>query len=168
MIVLACQFLIGLVFVAAVAGKVTGYRAFVESVRDLGLEPATRVAAAVLAAETAVAGLVAVAPRAGFVVAAILLLAFAGAVVRSLRHGGGRPCRCFGRSTMPLDWHHVWRNAFLIAVAVVGGLTTPSAVSPATAAEAAVIGLMAGGLVVSLDDLRFLFAGPGDATRTPR
>lgn len=159
--VVACQFLIGLVFVAAVLGKATDYPAFVTSVGDLGFRPAAPIAALVLAGEIGVAGLVAVLPAAGFPLAILLLLAFAVAIARALRRGQAKPCRCFGRSSAPLGRHHVWRNAFLIAVAALGALgtlATPGPVSPAAGVLAAVAGLVAGGLIVMLDDLRFLFA----------
>ncbi len=158
MFVVACQFLIGLVFVAAVLGKVTGYQDFVDSVRDMGLQPVAPIAALVLLGEIAVVGLIVVLPSAGFTLAALMLLGFAVAVLLSLRRGNTKPCRCFGRSTTPLGRHHVWRNAFLTAIAMLGALAGPAAVSPAVAVVAAVAGLVVGGLVVMLDDLRFLFA----------
>lgn len=157
MFVIGCQFLIGLVFVAAVLGKVTGYPAFVNSVADMGLRPAAPIAAIVLLGEVAIVALVVGVPSAGFALAAVMLLAFAVAVALSLRRGNAKPCRCFGRSTTPLGWHHVWRNAFLIAIAVLGALATPATTGLAVAAVAAVAGLVAGALVVMLDDLRFLF-----------
>lgn len=158
MIVVGCQFLIGLVFVAAVLGKVTDYPAFAGSVRDLGFRPAAPIAALVVAGEIAVVGLVVVLPPAGFALAALLLLAFAVAVAASLRRGNTRPCRCFGRSTTPLGRHHVWRNVLLIAIATLGALAAPAPSDPAAAVVAAVAGLVGGGLVVMLDDLRFLVA----------
>ena len=45
MVIVGCQFLIGVVFVAAVLGKVTGYPAFVDSVADMGFKPAAPIAA---------------------------------------------------------------------------------------------------------------------------
>jgi len=157
MIVIGCQFLIGLVFVAAVIGKVTGYPAFVNSVADMGFRPAAPIAAIVLLGEISIVGLVVGLPSAGFALAALMLLAFAAAIALSLRRGNAKPCRCFGRSTTSLGWHHVWRNVFLIAIAVLGVLAGPGTVSLAVAAVAAVAGLVAGALVVMLDDLRFLF-----------
>jgi len=158
MIVVACQFLIGLVFVAAVLGKVTDYPAFVGSVRDLGFRPAAPTAALVVVGEIAIVGLVVALPRAGFALAALMLLAFAVAIAVALRRGNTEPCRCFGPSTTPLGWHHVGRNVLLIAVATLGVLATPAAANPAAAAVAAAAGLVVGGLVVRLDDLRFLVA----------
>ena len=158
MFVVGCQFLIGLVFVAAVIGKVTGYRIFVDSIRDMGFRPAAPIAAVVLLGEIAVVALVVFVPPDGFDLAALMLLAFAVAIALSLRRGNTKPCRCFGRSTTPLGRHHVWRNVFLIAIAVLGALAAPGTVSPAVAVVAAVAGLIVGGLVVMLDDLRVLFA----------
>jgi uncharacterized membrane protein YphA (DoxX/SURF4 family) len=165
MFVVAAQFLIGLVFVAAVLGKATDYPAFVASVGDLRLRPAAPLAALVLAGEIGVVALLAIRPAAGFGLAALLLAAFAVAITGALRRGDTKPCRCFGRSTTPLGRHHVWRNAFLIAVAALGALATAvpadlataGPAGPAVAVLAAVAGLIAGGLIVMLDDLRFLF-----------
>jgi hypothetical protein len=157
MVVLGCQFLLGLVFAAAVAGKVTGYRAFVGSVEDMGFRPAAPIAALVLLGEIAVVALVVTVPPAGFALAALILVTFAAAIVLSLRRGNTKPCRCFGRSTTPLGRHHVWRNVLLIAVAMLGALAEPGTAGPAVAVLAAVAGVIAGTLVVMLDDLRFLF-----------
>jgi len=158
MIVIGCQFLIGLVFAAAVLGKVSDYPAFAGSVRDLGFRPAAPAAALVLAGEVAIVGLVLALPRAGFALAGLMLLTFAVAIAVSLRRGNTTPCRCFGRSTTPLGRQHVWRNVLLTAIATIGALAPPAAANPAATAVAAVAGLVAGVLVVMLDDLRFLFA----------
>jgi uncharacterized membrane protein YphA (DoxX/SURF4 family) len=158
MVIVGCQFLIGVVFVAAVLGKVTGYPAFVDSVADMGFKPAAPIAALVLLGEVAVVALLVGVPVAGFALAALLLLAFAVGIVLSLRRGNSRPCRCFGRSTTALGRQHVWRNVFLIAVALLGALTGPAPAGPAVAVLAAVTGLVVGGLIVLLDDLRFLLA----------
>lgn len=157
MAVVACQALIALVFLVAVAGKVTDYRAFVDSVRDLGFRPAAPIAPVVLAGEIAVTGLAVVLPRAGFALAAVMLVAFAAAIARALRRGAVRPCRCFGRSATPLARAHVWRNVLLAAVASAGAVAPAGTPGLGFTLEAAVAGLVAGALVVRLDDLRHLF-----------
>jgi hypothetical protein len=124
----------------------------------MGFRPAAGIAPVVLLGEAAATVLVVTAPRAGFALAAALLLAFAAAIARALRRGDTRPCRCFGRSTTPLARHHIWRNLLLTAVALAGALAPAGAPGVALTVEAAAAGLVVGALTVMLDDLRFLFA----------
>ncbi|MFC0032654.1 MauE/DoxX family redox-associated membrane protein [Micromonospora chaiyaphumensis] len=162
---IGCRVLLGTVLLAAAAGKVSGraaYREFTRSVRDLGYRPAGPLAAAVVAAEFAAVVLLAVFPPAGFLCAAALLLAFTVAVATNLRRGGGT-CRCFGRTAAPLGRHHVWRNLALIGCAVAGALAPAGPVRPGGAILAAAVALLAGVLVVMLDDLRYLFGGSARA-----
>lgn len=50
--------------------------------------------------------------------AGALLVAFTVLVLRRLRDGSRPPCACFGlRSSQPLGWRHVVRNAGLIVLA---------------------------------------------------
>ncbi|MEV4267839.1 MauE/DoxX family redox-associated membrane protein [Micromonospora aurantiaca] len=162
---IGCRVLLGTVLLAAAVGKVSGrdaYREFTRSVRDMGFRPAGPLAAAVVAAEFTAVVLLAVFPLAGFLASGALLLAFTAAIVANLRRGGGT-CRCFGRTAAPLGWHHVWRNAFLVACAVAGALAPAGAVRPGEAVLAGAAALAVGVLVVMLDELRYLF---GAASRT--
>ncbi|MFE9691889.1 MauE/DoxX family redox-associated membrane protein [Micromonospora sp. NPDC005806] len=163
---LGCRVLLGVVFLAAAVGKVSGraaYRAFTGSVRDLGYRPSGPIAAAVVATEFAAVTLLALVPLAGFAVAAALLLAFAVAITANLRRDAAATCRCFGRAAAPLGRHHVWRNAFLIACAAAGAFAPAGPVRPEGAVLAVAGGLVAGALVVMLDDLRYLFGASSRA-----
>ncbi|GAB2921939.1 methylamine utilization protein MauE [Micromonospora polyrhachis] len=156
---IGCRVLLGLVLLAAAVGKVSGraaYREFTRSVRDMGFRPAGPLAAAVITAEFTAVVLLAVSPLAGFLVSAALLLVFTTAIVMNLRRGGGT-CRCFGRTAAPLGWHHVWRNVFLVGCAIVGMLAPTGPVRPGETVLAVAGALVAGLLVVMLDDLRYLF-----------
>ncbi|MEU9738990.1 MauE/DoxX family redox-associated membrane protein [Micromonospora chersina] len=156
---IACRVLLGTVLLAAAVGKVSGrdaYREFTRSVRDMGYRPAGPLAAAVVAAEFTAVVLLAVIPRAGFLLSAALLLAFTVAVATNLRRAGAT-CRCFGRTAAPLGRHHVWRNAFLVGCAIAGALAPAGPVRPGEAVLAVAGGLLTGVLVVMMDDLRFLF-----------
>ncbi|MEV6522568.1 MauE/DoxX family redox-associated membrane protein [Longispora sp. NPDC051575] len=173
---LAARCLLGLVFLASVSTKVTGpaaYGAFVRSVRRMRLFPpalVAPVAAVVVVAEAAIVVLVAVptvaTALAGFAVAAGLLLAFAGGIALTVRRGTSTTCRCFGASTVPLGPAHVVRNLLLVAVAVVGGAAVLSGGSLRLGESlvAAVAGLVVGGLVTVMDDIRGLFR-PTPASR---
>ncbi|GAA1378227.1 MauE/DoxX family redox-associated membrane protein [Catellatospora chokoriensis] len=157
---IGAQALLGLVFLAAVVGKISSratYRAFTGSVREMGFRPAGPLAALVVAAESATVALVLLYRPAGFALAALLLLAFAAAIVAGLRRAGTATCRCFGRTAVPLGHHHVWRNALLIGCAAVGAFAPTGPVRVEAAALAVGCGLVAGALIVMLDDLRYLF-----------
>src|SRR5688500_13343273 len=114
----ACQGLLTVVFLAAAAGKLRGgqaLRAAASSLSDPELvrrEHALGVAAALAAAEAAVAALVAVpATRAvGFAASAALLAVLATGVAVVLARGTARPCHCFGGTTTTLSTRHLVRN----------------------------------------------------------
>ncbi|MBB5874162.1 formate/nitrite transporter FocA (FNT family) [Allocatelliglobosispora scoriae] len=168
-VAVACRVVLAVVFVVAAVGKLSGraaYRDFVSSLRQMRVVPsrwAGPLAGIAVAVEVAVVVLLAVprdvAAAAGFVLAAGLLAVFAGAIGLSLRRGNTQPCRCFGRSATPLGRHHVIRNVFLIAIAVLGAVAAGSggAVLLGPALVAALAGLIVGGLVAALDDLLYLF-----------
>lgn len=173
-VAIACRALLGVVFLLAVVSKLSGRRAFaefVQSFRAMRVVPeaaVTPLAWLTVAGEATAAVLLAVPVRAaglaGFSLAAILLAAFGGAIVISLRHGNSQPCRCFGRSATPLGRLHVWRNVLLVFAALIGTIaTTIPADSPVTVAPALVAvfaGLVLGAVVVALDDIAYLFAKP--------
>ncbi|MEU7133662.1 MauE/DoxX family redox-associated membrane protein [Streptomyces sp. NPDC046261] len=181
----AIRCLIGGMFLISAAGKLAGARAFgafADSLRDMRLFPAARVrplAVLVVAAECLVCVLLAVPVRpvaaVGFVVAAGLLLAFAGAVAVVAARGTRTSCRCFGTSSVPLGPRHVVRNVLLAAVAAAGAAATRATghTRPAGLVLAALAGLLLGGLVAVLDDILGLFQSldtPGAAVtaRGPR
>jgi hypothetical protein len=164
----AAQAMIAVVFIAAVWGKgrsKTAFGSFVDSLRDMTMirRPwSARLAALTLAAEIA-AVILLVTPsaqltRLGFGLSALMLLAFAGAIVTSLMRGNKEPCQCFGRSTTPLGWHHVLRNLFLVAVSVTalfGVHSGPFDLGYTVIAVAG--GAVLGVLVTAIDDIAYLF-----------
>ncbi|GAA2707927.1 MauE/DoxX family redox-associated membrane protein [Micromonospora olivasterospora] len=164
--------LLAVVFVTALAGKVSGrasYTAFVRSLRQMDAVPVSVLrpaAAATVAAEAAVVLLLLCPARwsgtAGSALAGLLLAAFTVGVARTVRRGRRAPCRCFGASDTPLGWQHVVRNGALTAAAGLGlAASVSSAELPLAGASLAVFaGLLLGALVVALDDLVALFRSP--------
>ncbi|MFC4118145.1 MauE/DoxX family redox-associated membrane protein [Nonomuraea zeae] len=169
--------LIGLVFVVSAAGKLirrASLREFVASVAAMRLLRPGHVpgaAAVVVAGEVAVCVLMALPgpmPQAGFALAGALLVAFSVAILMAVRRQVTAACRCFGTSTVPLGRRHIARNACL---AVASGLGCVAVASPEAATDvnalilAAFAGVVAGTLVVFLDELSELF-GPGRFPQT--
>ena len=168
-----CRALLCVVFLVAVVSKLSGRRAFAEfkqSVYSMRLVPSflgTQAAVATVVCEALITVLLAIPTRAtglaGFSLAAALLAVFAVGITFSVRRGNNQPCRCFGRSSTPLGKLHVWRNIFLVFTALIGSITTTLPSGPAELAPtitAAFAGLIAGGIVVSLDDIVYLFFQP--------
>lgn len=166
-----CRFLIGVVFLVAVFGKIGGRSAFpvfVRSVRSLTALPPARVrpvAAAIVGAEILVVVLLCLPPRAaavGFALAAGLLAAVAATIALGLRRGIAGRCPCFGRTVATLGWQHVVRNVVLAVTALLGQLASLACgpVNAASAAVAAVAGLLTGALLTAFDDLAHLYRLP--------
>ncbi|UBU18339.1 MauE/DoxX family redox-associated membrane protein [Nonomuraea gerenzanensis] len=168
-VALAARCTLGIVFLAAVAGKVRGREAFAAFRRSMpalvplwrGRVPAA-LPVAVVAVESATVVLLtaeSTAP-AGLVLAGAVLLAFSLGIRHALRSGSRVSCNCFSTSSAPLGRRHLVRNAGLIAVAVTG-LAASGAGTHAHPAGA-VLALAAGGLIALLavftDDLTDLFA----------
>ncbi|MBE3008899.1 methylamine utilization protein MauE [Microbispora sp. NEAU-D428] len=127
-----CRLLTGIVFLTSAVSKLRGraaYEEFTVATRALARLPARPVAALVVAAEIAVAPLLAWPPTvlAGFCVALGLLLAFTVAIVVALRRGRRVPCRCFGASAVPVGPGHLARNAVLIVAAAAGAIQAATA-----------------------------------------
>jgi hypothetical protein len=131
------------------------------AMRVLGARSVRPVAGLVVAAEAAVPVLLLALPWPGFVVAGGLLLGFCVAIVVVLRRGTAAECRCFGGARPArFRWHHVVRNAALIAVAgagVVAVAAGPALPWPVVAVMAPP-GLIVAVLVAHIDDLVDLFA----------
>ncbi|NUR89819.1 MAG: methylamine utilization protein MauE, partial [Nonomuraea sp.] len=149
---LGCRGVLCLVFLAALAGKVTGWRAFVSSVPGLApWLPAAPVAVAVVIGEGAAVVLLLLGERAGFVLAAVLTAAFATAILLALRRGSAAVCRCFGVTAAPLSRAQIVRNLLLIAVAVTGWAAPGGSVEPAGAALALVAAAVLAAVLVLFD-----------------
>ncbi|MEU6370055.1 MauE/DoxX family redox-associated membrane protein [Streptomyces sp. NPDC046931] len=178
----AIRCLIGVVFLVSAASKAgrSSFAAFVTSVVDMRILPrgaAAPAAVCTVAAEGAVAGLLAAPARhavtAGLLLAAGLLAVFTAAIALAVRRGTTVPCRCFGASVTPLGSPHIVRNTLLAGAAAFGAVCSAVAArpapSPAGVVVPAVLGLTAGALVTRLDDLSALFrpvpSGSGSAPR---
>lgn len=170
-VAVACQTALLVVFGVSSATKLRGreaYRAFRDSLRALRWLPQTLVAPAaaltVVAEVATVLLLVVPAWRAlGFAAAAALLTVFSAGIAAARRRGASAPCRCFGRSTRPLGWAHVARNAALLAVAGTGWLALVAAdpgapLHPGGVAVAVAAGVAVGGLSAIFDEIVELFA----------
>lgn len=162
----SCRVLVGLVFVVSAVTKWSAPGEFTTSLVQMRVLPdrLNRPAAAlVIAGETMVPVLLAVPTlttgRLGWLLAAALLIGFTVAIVVSLRRGAAAPCRCFGRSTIPLGARHVVRNLLLLGV--VGTGLVAGAVGGTMDIGGMVIAGIAGaivaGFVVMFDDLVALF-----------
>jgi hypothetical protein len=161
----AARFLIGTVFLVAVAGKVSSkdaFTAFVGSLKRMAVLPPGAVGPAArvsVALEALAVVLLAVPLRwtaaAGFTIAGGLLTIFTVAIGLSLRNGNRAPCRCFGASSTPLGPRHLVRNGLLLVVVAVGliGLGASGELDVAGALTAALAGLVAGGVIAGFDDI---------------
>jgi methylamine utilization protein MauE len=170
----ATRALLAVVFVTALAGKVSGrasYRAFLRSLRQMDVVPAAalRPAAATTVVAEAAAVVLLLVPAgwsgaAGLALAGTLLATFTVVVARTVGRGRRAPCRCFGASDTPLGRQHVVRNVALTAVAAVGLAAAASAGEPQPVAAgvgvAGCAGLLIGVLVAALDDLTALYRSP--------
>ncbi|WP_394621416.1 MauE/DoxX family redox-associated membrane protein [Lentzea sp. JNUCC 0626] len=121
---LFARVLLVVVFLAAVAGKVRtrqGFAEFRDSIAALVPLPATVIAVLVLAGEALAVVLLAVpGTLLGYCVAAVLLVAFCGAILLATIGRKSVRCRCFGASGDVLGPKHLVRNGMLLAVAALG------------------------------------------------
>ncbi|MFI6099757.1 MauE/DoxX family redox-associated membrane protein [Lentzea sp. NPDC051213] len=164
---ICCRVVVGLVFLLAVVGKLRGraeLTAFAESLGSFGLR-STRVrsalAASVITVEAVTVVLLAVAPRLGLGLAAMMLVAFTAAVAAAKATGREVRCRCFGADGGLMGRKHMIRNGVLVVVALAGLTPANATATPHlgllfAAVSAAVLGAVA---LAHWDDLRFLFGG---------
>jgi hypothetical protein len=162
---------IGGTFAFSALSKLRAPAEFVQAVRGFRVVPerfARRLAAVISVLEAVVAGALlgpAATVRAGLTLASLLLIAFSAGVARVLRRRVTASCRCFGRSSAPASALHLWRNGFLLVVAL-GGLSCAIAGVPPRPDDVAVTAVLTGvgvvivGFVVALEDVRYLFAAP--------
>ncbi len=166
----ALQYATASVFLISSAGKMAGGNRFAEFVASVGAVRVARpslsrpVATAVVVCEAAVCLSLAapwhLARLVGSAGAVLLLTAFCIAIIKAVRSGAETSCRCFGSASLPLGWHHVLRNAVLIAFAVIGAVTDSAGrpEDPGALALCAFAGLFIGILITALDDIIQLFA----------
>jgi uncharacterized membrane protein YphA (DoxX/SURF4 family) len=117
----ACAVVLAAVFVRAGAAKLARPAATSAGFATLGVPAAAGAAHIVPVVELLVAaGLLAV-PRAGAIVALVLLAVFSGFLARALRAGTTAPCNCFGTArTDPVSPVDLMRNAMLAVLALAG------------------------------------------------
>ncbi|GAB2932577.1 methylamine utilization protein MauE [Micromonospora polyrhachis] len=170
--------LLGLVFLAAVVGKLRNRSAideFADSIVQFGVLPATwtrPAARLVLGAEGVIVLLLAVPGTmpVGYLLAIGLLGVLTGAMLVAVRRGRRPACLCFGTAGTPIGGRHVARNILLMAVAVGGLLVTvlndpPTGIGEVLLAAATAVPLAA--IVVRLDDIVDLFAPTSASPTTP-
>jgi hypothetical protein len=169
-VAIGCRAVLAVVFLIAVCGKLAGRGAFREfaaslaAMRVIPAPAAAPVAAITVSAEAlviaAVASPAATAALAGCVLAAGLSAAFLATVAISLRHGNRAPCRCFGRSAIPLGARHLTRNAILLIVAATGAAASAGSgtVQLPGVIVAAGAGLAAGLAIAACDEIAELIA----------
>jgi uncharacterized membrane protein YphA (DoxX/SURF4 family) len=132
---LFCRLATSFVFGYSSTMKLVHFRAFVASLEPMGLNPARArlIGAAVVAAEVVVVpsllfgGQTAV--SLGFLMAALMLIAFTTVIIRSLRQPDVelQDCLCFGKAES-FETIHVFRNLVLLGCVVCGeGLSLPRA-----------------------------------------
>lgn len=159
----ACATLIAVVFAASSVSKFRDFRGFARSVPALVPMPANAVvpvSVTVVGAEAGAAVLVVVpaTATAGFVLASLLLLAFAAAIGTALRRGRPATCRCFGAADSPVGPRHLARNTVLLCFAVLGAFAPEQLPPVAGAALAVAAGGVAAVLVIAMDDIAVVFA----------
>jgi hypothetical protein len=180
-----------LVFAVSAISKLrsrTGWRAFVTSLRDLGLLPGrlvAPVAVLVAGAEVVLAIGLACTPLGALldapwwrpvgiaaVVATLLLLSVLTVGIRAaLRRGSVARCACFGRAGRPLSRWHLVRNGLLLLVAAgaLAGLVLAGdgPVQPPGVLVAVLAGAVIAPLLIRLDDLVELFTPVGAVRPNP-
>jgi hypothetical protein len=176
---IACRVALGTVFAVAAVSKLRDRAAFAGFAASLGamkLPPVLRtrtVAVAVVFGEVAVPILVAIpgTVAAGYILAALLLTAFAAGIAPAVVDGSHVPCRCFGSDGAPLSIRHLVRNGLLLALGVAGLLVDLGASAEVGDVGGAVVAVATGGLLGSAltrwDDLAFLVAGPAPSGGVP-
>jgi hypothetical protein len=177
---LALRVGLALIFLAALAGKLSGRQAvaaFGRMLSDLGVPPGLLgpVGVALVAAEVSV---VALAPwgttgLVGSLVAVVLLAALTGGVAAAVRRGSTASCRCFGSRGQRLGSIHVIRNATLTAMAAVAAMATTLAdgrtLHPAGAGLSVAAAALGALVIVYWEDLAVVVLGPpGDPSSSRR
>ncbi len=162
---LAARVLVGTVLLLAALGKLRSPTARADLVRTLRTVPgvgprwASRAAAAVIAVEASVGGLVLVpaTSRGGAVLAAGLLAVFTAGTGWLVHRRVEASCSCFGGAGAALRGAHVFRNALLTAAAVLPAATgRVSGLERSGLVIAVVTGFVLAQLVSRWDDLAAL------------
>jgi hypothetical protein len=126
----ASRLYVGLVLIAAVAGKagaIGAFRTTVAGLTDLPDRTAGAAAVGVIGAEAATLGAVVLAPRPGMIAASSLFLLFGAAVLVALVRGRRVACNCFGGGGQPLSALDLIRNLVLIGACALFLRSPPAA-----------------------------------------
>lgn len=171
-ILIAVRCMAVVVFSVSLLSKVVGAGAhaqFLQTIRALRVGPAKAAAwigGGVILTEALIVLLLLLPGGSGpgLMLAALLLAAFTGALVRAIRRGVSTSCRCFGRlSSAPLTGRQVARNGAIGALVVLGllALAAPgsSPLDPLGVATALASGLVLAIVIVAFDDLADLALG---------
>jgi hypothetical protein len=175
-----CRCLLAIVFACSAIAKLRSrgsFRTFRVWLEDLPVPVVPRhasvVAAAVAGAEVLIVVLLA-APwtvLAGFALAGGTLAVFIAGTCLSLIRGTNAECACFGMRGASLGWHHVARDAVLLAVVIAGAVASDAhGARPAGIAVSAATAVFLATGVVFVDDVLSLFAvgSPNLADARPR
>jgi hypothetical protein len=167
---IGCRAALALIFVVACISKVqsvSSYRAFHESLKDVGLPPALqRIASVVVPAVEGLTLLLLVVTRTGrwgLVASAVLLSSFTLGISVARARGRVVRCRCFGASDSPAEGGHIARNVALLGIALIGivtGLAAKGQPEPANLILAIGLGLIAAALFLRWEELSFLLTSP--------
>jgi Methylamine utilisation protein MauE len=166
-----CRSALVLIFVIACISKVQNtesYRAFHESLGDIGLPSALAVRAlsvVIPVAEAVVALLIAVNRTSvwGLAASVGLLASFTAGVGVAKARGRTVRCRCFGESSVSTTGEHILRNAVLAVISIAGMLASLAPAGHLRAAMAIFaigIGVIGAGLFLRWDELAFLLRPP--------
>jgi hypothetical protein len=163
---LACRSLIALVFCVSAISKIrtvgtfSDFNAWLAGMPVVPKRGHTAAAVVFVGGELLIVGclIIPAANGLGFLLAAVLLVAFSAGIYLAMRQELRQPCLCFGVSTLPLGWPHIARNVGLFCVALVGFLATGSVgARPAGIAISVSAALVLALLFIFFDDLVDLF-----------
>ncbi|WP_146607597.1 MauE/DoxX family redox-associated membrane protein [Spongiactinospora gelatinilytica] len=158
--------LIGISFLIAVLSKASNrklFTRFADAIRGMRLLRAAHItiaALSIVAAEATIVLLVVIAPALGLLLSVIVLTVFSLAIHFTVSRGLNTPCRCFGVSSAPMSKRHIWRNIFLITIAIIGLLRSALPNEPDVVGEIIAIfaGITCGVIVAAFDDIIDIFA----------
>lgn len=137
-----CALVLGAVFVRSGSSKLADPHGTARSFIALGVPAAPVLARIVPPLELALAVVLLAAPRAGGVVALVLLGGFSAILARAVRAGSTAPCNCIGSSSVdPVSWADIVRNAML-------GLLGIAALAPTAPVVPTAVEVLAVALVV--------------------
>lgn len=144
-----CRLVIGLTFALSFVTKATNLKSFEETVANFRVLPKklnTPFSLLSLIGELAV--VIFTAPGGhllwlSFALAILLLLVFSLGLINVLARNINTSCSCFGSSDKPVTRADLWRNAGLMALAVIGLLLNNQMAGSLSAASLVIVGLFA-------------------------